>query len=35
VLLSGATNTHSGCIGHMAFFNDLAVYRSVGDLVSW
>jgi triacylglycerol lipase len=34
VLLSGATNTHSGCIGHMAFFDDLAVYRSVRDFVS-
>jgi triacylglycerol lipase len=34
VLLSGATNTQAGCIGHMAFFDDLAVYRSVRDFVS-
>ncbi len=34
VLLSGATNTQATCIGHMAFFDDLAVYRSVRDFVN-
>jgi triacylglycerol lipase len=34
VLLSGATNTRTTCIAHMAFFDDLAVYRSVRDYVA-
>jgi triacylglycerol lipase len=34
VPLSGATNTQTTCIAHMAFFDDLAVYRSVRDYVS-
>lgn len=34
VLLSGATNTQTACIGHMAFFSDLAVYNSVRDFVA-
>ena len=34
VLLSGATNTQTTCISHMALMDDLAVYRSVRDYVS-
>jgi triacylglycerol lipase len=34
VLLSGATNTQTTCISHMALTDDLAVYRSVRDFVS-
>lgn len=34
VLLSGATNTQTACIGHMAFLDDLAVYGSVRNFVN-
>ncbi|HEY8490833.1 MAG TPA: triacylglycerol lipase [Dehalococcoidia bacterium] len=33
VILSGATNTRTGCIGHISLLTDAAVYRQVRDFV--
>lgn len=33
VLLSGAVNTHVGCVGHVALLSDTSTYRGVRDFV--